>query len=721
MIKYIVPVILTLLVLGCGSSQTDDSLSSSDSLNSQYLSIARGPVIGEVFSPAQKVRLEFSAPLDITTVNSNTAYIQQVFNNDGYDSHPLRISSYTGVSSGSSYVYVTPHEYLQSLSSYQIIVTTDVKDIKGRSLAEEYIYSFTTSYASVDNSLLTLRATKPKDSDGSVLVSTEIVLDFSKNLSSYPAYTTENFLTVTDSQTGTEIEGRVEVFNTLLKFIPQNPLPYGSTIDVNLTRSVNDIDYGTSPYYGGANWSFTTRTEANSPKSYLGYKALDTLATNFSSYSVKQLTKDSNSSTIAVARQGGIDIYKVDYHVPKSKPSLIHLSFYPLQDQVTSMVLLGTPDAPSIAVSTNNSGFYHLLLSTSDHKLNEVGHYDLGKNIYKVQVGKVNDYASYPDKIYTVSPQNGLKIYDYNSTSMKITLQDTVSIVGQAIDAIDKTYTNQAGAEVRSIYVANYDGSIVMLNETNVSQATSIDINSSVKVLTYNIEGGSIYKGIQAIGSSGNVESIDFDGVLQNGSEYGLNTTVNDLAYTTGGSQAQLYYATDRGVILMDANGTYLEQQINATKSIASIEIVAPSNEGGSVAESSASFFVSVSSDGVLEVYNALFDDVDPTLSYISTPYTADAPFDIDFNDVYLDHATIDKSDFELIDNNDSTVNPIPFSLNVSADTYSPNLYKLQPDNNLTDGHNYTLTVKATKIKDMIGNPFNGGENNVTSFTAQFQ
>jgi len=720
MIKYITLSFLALLLFGCGSNQTDASQSSTDSLNSKYLSISRGPVIGEQFSTAQKVRLEFSSPLDITTVNSNTAYIRQfITDGEGYES--FIIGSYTGVSSGSNYVYVTPHEYLQPSSSYQIVVTTGVKDIEGRSLAEDYIYSFTTSADSVDSSSLILRETKPKDADGNILISTEIVLDFSKNLSSYPAYTSDNFLTVLNSKSGTEIAGKIEVFNTLLKFIPNEPLPYGTKIDVNLTQSINDIYYGTAAYNGKDNWSFTTRTEANSPKSYLGYKPLDSLATNFSSYSVKLLAKDSNSSTIAVARQGGIDIYKVDFHVPKSKPSLSHLSFYPLSDQITSMVLVGTPYAPTIVVSTNNSGFYHLLLSTSDYKLRQVGHYDLEKNIYKVQVGKSSSGDGYPDKIYTVSPQNGLKIYDYNSTNMEITLQDTVGIstVGQAIDVIDKTYINLAGTEVRNVYVANYEGSVVVVNEKNISQITSIDINSSVKMLTYSMDDINTYKGVQAIGSSGNVVSIDFNGVILNGSDYGLNTTVNDLVSFSDGFQAQLFYATDRGVILMDANGTYLEQQINETKAIASIELVVPFNEG-SVAESPASFFVSLSRDGILEVYNALFDDVNPSLSYINTPYSADAPFDIDFNDIYLDHATISSSDFELIDNNDSSVNPISFSLKVSTDTYSPNRYILQPDNNLTDGHNYTLTVKATKIKDMIGNLFNAGENKVTNFTAEF-
>lgn len=699
---YIISLITLFIFVACGNE--NETTSQIQQQKSPHFSVQRAPSDTLLFEIEQKIRLEFSSPLDIATVTSDSVYLEKIEEADAVVS---RVGAYSGVTEGTNRLYLTPHEYLLPESTYQLVVTTDVKDIYGRSMQENFIDRFTTANATIDSSEVLLRAEKPSDGADDVLVNSEILLDFNKNLASTPAYSNENYFVVTDAD-GVAIAGRVDVFNNLLKFIPQQKLPYDTEIHVQLQHSISDL-YG-NIYSDTPSWSFKTRSEANSPKSSLGYKVIESLKTDKNSYVVRKIYDAASYSLLAVARDGGVDIYRVEYGTPATKPTLHLTSSYAINAKISSMVLAPIEDGVTLLVATRYDGFYHLRLDTTADTLTLLQHYDSGKDVYKIAIGKTNYYELYPDRVYSVTPIDGLKIYDFNATTAAISFKNEInsSIVGRSIDVLDQVHPDENGDDERTLYVANYDGKVVVINEANISDIIEVELNASVKMLSYFVESAATTTAIYAIGSSGNIEALEFNGVVKTDTQHGLHSSVNDIALSMNmyGFQAQHYYATENGIALLDANSSYIQHYINEDKAIASLDFFSSYNPEGSISEMPSLFLISLSKSGDLEIYNALFYDLHPTAT-IGIPNSVDESFYIEFMDAYFDHATVSESEFSLVDNNDSSLTPLGFTL--QKDAYMPMVYLLKPDANLTSGDEYTLTIKADKIKNMLGSPFNKG------------
>ena len=696
--KYFTFLFISLFFISCTS---DEMKENSSVVQTEFLGIKKGVSATLPVAANQKIALLFTADLVPETVNSSTVYMEYIPPADpvyGGSEEPYPVGVYLGIDS-SQKVVVTPYEYFYDSATYRLTVTTGVKDVYGRSLSENYEYYFQTYSNESEPVTFSFEDTKPSDGDTDVFVGTEILMDFNSNLSAKPEYSSTEYLQVVDSQ-GIPIAGKIEVFNSLLKFIPSLPLPYDTDITVTLKSSINSI-YGS--YYGsGKTWSFKTKSEVNSPIAGLGYKLLDKMDTFKSSYFVRTLSNAADDSLIVVARQGGVDVYNVNYHIPKSIPNIELNSSFTLTSQITLLEAY----YPFVTVGTLNDGMY--LLEFKDGGLVEHSHVDYGSSIYGVHMGLSSDYV--PDRIYTANPKSGIKIYSYDNTTNEITFFKEVnsSIVGKSLDIIDY-YDGQD----RKIYVADYNGNVVTLDE-NGTFISRVDMNGSVKQL-FTIPNTKVY----AVTSSGIIRGVEYNGTVSPSFRYDIPTTVNDSTiYRKSFYTGNPYFATDKGFIV--ASDTGVDNIVNSSRVTASVAVVNYAQETSDGVLSGPPFLVSLSKSGTLELFNAEFDDVNPVISSFESPAAEDRELNIGFNDVYLDHTTISKEDFELIDNN-SSINPIPFTLTNSSNPYLVDHYLLQPDNNLTDGHTYTLTIKAIKIKDMIGNKFNGGVDYNTSFTAQFQ
>lgn len=94
----------------------------------------------------QKISLEFSADLDISSVDDSSVYILDK-NND-------LVGLYIGVGNPDNKIILTPYEFLKPSSIYSIVVTTRVKDIQNRSLSQNYVYQFTTLSDTLDTTPL---------------------------------------------------------------------------------------------------------------------------------------------------------------------------------------------------------------------------------------------------------------------------------------------------------------------------------------------------------------------------------------------------------------------------------------------------------------------------------------------------------------------------------------------------------------------------------------
>jgi len=703
MLKYFVFLLMGLLFVGCGDSAT----TSTQDTNSKFLGIQRSSSSSQPVSINQKIVLNFTANILQETVTSSHIYIEYVPPTDpNYDSDepPYPIGTYLGTGTSAKNISITPYSYLYPNSTYRVIVTTGVKDIYGRTLAENYIYYFNTQDDALDLTEIEIRATKPDNNVTDVFVDSEIVIDFNKDISAEAEYTATEYFEVVDSD-GEAIAGRTEVFNSLLKFIPASHLPYDKEITVKLKSDIYDVyrNYFSSGY----TWSFKTRSEVNSPDSALGYKVLDKFDTYKASYFVRTLSNAKDDSLVAVARQGAIDLYNINYNFPKSIPSIDLNSTFALDSQI---ILLETY-YPFVLVGTINDGMY--LLAYVNGTLVEHTHVDQGSSIYGVHLGKPDNSPLIPDKIYTTNPNTGLNIYDYNSTTSELSLFTTVSdsVVGKSLDVID--YVDQD----RKIYVADYNGSVVTLDE-NGTFLSKVDMNGSVKQL-FTMPNTKVY----TVSSAGIINGVEYNGTLANSFRYDIPSAVNDSTVYSKpfSSYGTPYFATDRGFVI--ANDTNITHIVNSSVATASISIV-NSFDIENVEAYNALFLVSLSKYGTLELFNAKYDDKAPKLDSENT-YPNDGDQDVSasidlkvaFDDLYLDESTLTKDKFTLFDVNSSSYVLFDFST-AQGESTSSTTAVLNPNEDLTQGHTYKIEIEAN-VLDMFGRKFNSGVDENISFTVE--
>lgn len=154
--KFLLSFIILLIIVGCGSSG-----SSEQEINSKYLKVVYAPTNDESsIVPIEKyVVLNFTEILNKETVNSLSVYLLDETNNR--TPAELYVSDTT--------VSIIPNEYFIADHLYTIVVTTDVEDIQGRSLFEEFTYIYRTisiSFSDKDNDGIIDAADVDIDGDG---------------------------------------------------------------------------------------------------------------------------------------------------------------------------------------------------------------------------------------------------------------------------------------------------------------------------------------------------------------------------------------------------------------------------------------------------------------------------------------------------------------------------------------------------------------------------
>ena len=674
--------LVTFMIVGCNSSDSEPLQVDID----KPFTVYKGTINNAPVPINQKVYLEFSAPLNISSIDDSTAYM--------LDENNISVGLYIGIGNPSSKIILTPFTFLEPSKSYTIVVTTGVKDVNGRSLSEDYRYEFTTQTDSVDTAPLAIRSFKPDRDAPTVLVQSEIAIDFSKNLSLEPQYTADEYIKVTN-QAGSPIAGRTEVFNSLLKFIPAEPLPYEEYITVELMRPVLDMFNESFTDLTAAKWSFTTKSELQSPKVNLGFASLSEYSSTKRASLIRTIYNNSGESKIAVATQDGIDIYLVEYSIAHL-PTFRYMHGYPLPSKINAMVsVLGE----YLIVGTMNDGIEVLkVLPTS---LQTLGTYITSKSVYGLSLGE--NIQGVSDKLYAVGPELGLQIFHLDPAG-SLTVATNTS-VGEAVDVTEATeHDIAAGMSLRKIYIADYNGSVVVCDE-NGTLLVRTDLNTSVKKLTFNED----YNGklsLLAIGSSGKMQGLGFDGSIFSNVKLDLLSNIYDVKSFVDSYNmiSNLYFSGGSSGILV-TSGDYPNSIIDTGGSVVSSDIVLNS-------VNNHSYLVTLNEDGRVQIFNALADTYNPYASTI--PYSGEIvssngfSFVTTITDTYLDIATITKDSFVLRDLNNSAL--VDFTFDIAGSEY-----KLIPVSPLSPDTNYSVTISGN-IADMMGHKLNGGAERVVNF-----
>ena len=682
--------LLSLLFLlfftACDSNNITDVQDSQKS-DTKYLTILKAPVASVPISINHKIELEFSSVLDVESVNSQTAYMLDEYN----QSLGLHLEM------DNNKITFTPYQYLKPSSLYTVVVTTELKDINQSSLSQNYLYIFSTSKDDVDNTPLTIRALKPDNDARSVAVQSDIIIDFNKNLSLQTQYESNQYLKVINNETNKTIDGHIEIFNSLLKFSPKDNLPYDSNISVEVVDEIFDM-YG-NKFVKPLSFSFKTQSDYYGDYIYKGFRSLDKITTDKSSYMIKTIYNDINSSLIVVARQNAIDTYSIDFGTLPIKPKIRYLDSYLLTDKINDMFVLKN----RYLILGTSGGIYSLDINNS--KISLVQNYPIS-NIYGITVDN--------NRLYAVGPEVGLHIFDIDEEKGTFNFNSSQSkdIVGEALDVL--LVNNK-------IFVANYEGSVVVL-DSNISSTLQVDekadkvkqfdINGSVKKLEFIQhfgEEGLVY----VISSSGRIDGINLDASELKKIE-DFPGMINDISiykkfYSEDYSESNYYIsALEKGLYIF---GSYTLNIINIDGIVISSDIV----EGFT---SSIPFVVTLNQDGILNIFNA---NIDNSMPYVySTPYNNgtienDANISIYISDYYLDTATISKESFTFKDNTNSQYVDFEISILSEDNTIT---YILNPSFDLVKEREYSIIIDSN-ISDMLGNRLNNGVDINISFSVE--
>ena len=695
-IFYIFTIFLfSLFFISCGDNNSEQVILSSPN-NTKYMSIAKAPASDSV-SIFQNLSLEFSAELNSSSVNSASTYIT--------DAKGELFGSEVEVDElNSSKITFTPHMYFSPASEYTIVITTAVKDTIGRSLSKNFYHTFTTQVEDIDTTALYIKSTKPSNNKTDIDPSSDFYIEFNRFISQGNVVG-DAILELKDSN-GNTVDGVSKVFNSTLSFIPSNDLNTTQSYTLTLLNSVSDM-FGNiyDPDANTSSWSFTT-SDPGSSYNKAGISRISEIDIARSSYVVKTLKQSSTDSIIALGTIGGIELYKISYILPFTKPLISLLYSYDLPSKVNDIL---TYNENIIIVSTTNNGIYSF--SANESNLSEIRHLNLSEPLYTLSLGK--DINGTVDRLYGVGPKHGLSIYSFSQDGTFESLSNVEmnsSIMVDVTDAIGYDY--EIEQEKRRIYVADYNNAILIYDE-NGSLEKKVDLNASVRKIMPVVYYDGYVEGIAGFSSSGLVNMFDLNGSATGFGDIELPIKVsNAINFTDQYNSLSKTFVSDkdRGIVSLESSSSYYpESVILYDEGVISSTIVSDTNQN-------IDYIVGVSENGKLGLYN-IYPDTSPP-QVISASVTtngvieANASISMSIQDDRLDFATL-SSGFELIDLN--TSQNLALDINISGQ-YDTAVCTLTPEVELED-KDYKLVLKGS-IKDIVGNALNGGVDTSITFSA---
>ncbi|MDZ7767350.1 MAG: Ig-like domain-containing protein [Melioribacteraceae bacterium] len=190
----------------------------------------------------QKVAATFSKTMDASTITSGTFTLRQ---------GTTSVSGFTSYS-GTTAIF-SPASNLSPNTVYTATITTGAKDLAGNSLANNYVWSFTTGSSTVITPP-TIISTDPIDGEIDVSVDKHVTATFSKPMDA-STITTAVF-TLMEAGFNSFISGTVSYSGTTATFVPLIDLQANTTYTATITTGAKDLTGNsmTNNYV----WNFTT-------------------------------------------------------------------------------------------------------------------------------------------------------------------------------------------------------------------------------------------------------------------------------------------------------------------------------------------------------------------------------------------------------------------------------------------------------------------------------
>src|SRR6185503_1555060 len=188
----------------------------------------------------QHVSATFSEAMDPATISTTTFTLKQ-------GATPVA-GTVTYVGTTATF---TPASALANATTYNIAITTGVKDLAGNALASSFGSSFTTA-AATDTTAPTVSSRVPANAATGVAINQSLSATFSEAMDPATISTT----TFTLNQGATPVAGTVTYVGTTATFAPASALAINTTYTATITTGAKDL--ASNPLPNNFVWSFTT-------------------------------------------------------------------------------------------------------------------------------------------------------------------------------------------------------------------------------------------------------------------------------------------------------------------------------------------------------------------------------------------------------------------------------------------------------------------------------
>ena len=322
-LKRVLPIVAMLLVVlsvGCkkeDNTGVDPTVTSTNPLN-QATSI----------SISSMVSANFSVAMNPSTMTIENFTLQQA------TGAVAGVVDYTGKTTT-----FTPSENLVANTVYTATITTGVKDVTGKYLLKNYVWSFTTSGIS-DITLPTVTLTSPLNNAIDVARNQAVVLTFSEAMNPLTINTSTFML----NQGINAVSGSVTYSGTAATFTPTNTLEAGMIYTAKITNNAKDI--AGNALAANTEWSFTTISSLS------GIAAVELGSAG--NYVILAKTAITNISTSAVTGDLGLSPAATSYITGLA---LTNATGYATSSQVTGSIFaadMADPTPINLTTAVNN-------------------------------------------------------------------------------------------------------------------------------------------------------------------------------------------------------------------------------------------------------------------------------------------------------------------------------------------------------------------------------
>lgn len=245
-------IMLTAFVAGCNS---DSNKSSTSPIIPTVTVTSTDPADTATSVPLNsKVVANFSEAMDATTIDSLSFTVVGA-------SEPA-LTGTISIDANSNSATFTPGSNFTASTLYTATITTAATSVSGKSLAEDYVWSFT-SGTTTDLDAPTVSSTDPANNATDFALNRSITAVFSETLD--PASVNPDSFTLTAGSGATSVSGAVSYSNRLVTFNPASNLAASTLYTATLTTGVTDL--AANALATNFVWTFETGTAiATGPK-----------------------------------------------------------------------------------------------------------------------------------------------------------------------------------------------------------------------------------------------------------------------------------------------------------------------------------------------------------------------------------------------------------------------------------------------------------------------